>query len=290
MIKKAVLPVAGIGTRFLPASKATPKEMLPIIDKPLVQYAVEEAIEIGIEEIVFITNDEKHSIKKHFENNQKLEQKLLRKNKEEFVEKLNPKIFKDIKFHYVIQEEQNGLGDAVLKAESLINGEAFALLLPDDLFFSKKSCLSQLSSIFLNTNASTIAVNKIDKNNIHKYGVIKPGKEKNDAILIDDIIEKPLVEDAPSDIAVCGRYIFTTTIFDHLKKIELDKSGEIQLTDAIKSLLSEEQVYAKIYEGEKFDCGSKMGFVHATIALALRDESISQDINKIIKEIIWIYF
>ena len=290
MIKKAVLPVAGIGTRFLPASKATPKEMLPIIDKPLVQYAVEEAIEIGIEEIVFITNDEKHSIKKHFENNQKLEQKLLRKNKEEFVEKLNPKIFKDIKFHYVIQEEQNGLGDAVLKAESLINGEAFALLLPDDLFFSKKSCLSQLSSIFLNTNASTIAVNKIDKNNIHKYGVIKPGKEKNQAILIDDIIEKPLVEDAPSDIAVCGRYIFTSTIFDHLKKIELDKSGEIQLTDAIKSLLSEEQVYAKIYEGEKFDCGSKTGFVHATIALALRDESISQDINKIIKEIIWIYF
>ena len=286
MIKKAVLPVAGIGTRFLPASKATPKEMLPIIDKPLVQYAVEEAIEIGIEEIVFITNDEKHSIKKHFENNQKLEQKLLRKNKEEFVEKLNPKIFKDIKFHYVIQEEQNGLGDAVLKAESLINGEAFALLLPDDLFFSKKSCLSQLSSIFLNTNASTIAVNKIDKNNIHKYGVIKPGKEKNDAILIDDIIEKPLVEDAPSDIAVCGRYIFTSTIFDHLKKIELDKSGEIQLTDAIRSLLSEEQVYAKIYEGEKFDCGSKMGFVHATIALALRDESLSQDINKIIKEII----
>ena len=286
MIKKAVLPVAGIGTRFLPASKATPKEMLPIIDKPLVQYAVEEAIEIGIEEIVFITNDEKHSIKKHFENNQKLEQKLLRKNKEEFVEKLNPKIFKDIKFHYVIQEEQNGLGDAVLKAESLINGEAFALLLPDDLFFSKKSCLSQLSSIFSNTNASTIAVNKIDKNNIHKYGVIKPGKEKNDAILIDDIIEKPLVEDAPSDIAVCGRYIFTSTIFDHLKKIELDKSGEIQLTDAIRSLLSEEQVYAKIYEGEKFDCGSKMGFVHATIALALRDESISQDINKIIKEII----
>ena len=286
MIKKAVLPVAGIGTRFLPASKATPKEMLPIIDKPLVQYAVEEAIEIGIEEIVFITNDEKHSIKKHFENNQKLEQKLLKKNKEEFVEKLNPKIFKDIKFHYVIQEEQNGLGDAVLKAESLINGEAFALLLPDDLFFAKKSCLSQLSSIFLNTNASTIAVNKIDKNNIHKYGVIKPGKEKNDAILIDDIIEKPLVEDAPSDIAVCGRYIFTSTIFDHLKKIELDKSGEIQLTDAIKSLLSEEQVYAKIYEGEKFDCGSKMGFVHATIALALRDESISQDINKIIKEII----
>ena len=286
MIKKAVLPVAGIGTRFLPASKATPKEMLPIIDKPLVQYAVEEAIEIGIEEIVFITNDEKHSIKKHFENNQKLEQKLLRKNKEEFVEKLNPKIFKDIKFHYVIQEEQNGLGDAVLKAESLINGEAFALLLPDDLFFSKKSCLSQLSTIFLNTNASTIAVNKIDKNNIHKYGVIKPGKEKNEAILIDDIIEKPLVEDAPSDIAVCGRYIFTSTIFDHLKKIELDKSGEIQLTDAIRSLLSEEQVYAKIYEGEKFDCGSKMGFVHATIALALRDESISQDINKIIKEII----
>ncbi len=286
MIKKAVLPVAGLGTRFLPASKATPKEMLPIIDKPLVQYAVEEAIEIGIEEIIFITNDEKHSIKKHFEKNKKLEQKLLEKNKEEFIDKLNPKIFKDITFHYVIQEEQNGLGDAVLKAESLINGEAFALLLPDDLFFSKKSCLSQLSSIFLKTNASIIAVNKIDKNNIHKYGVIKPGEKKNEAILIDDIIEKPLVEEAPSDIAVCGRYIFTPTIFNHLKKIDSDKSGEIQLTDAIKSLLSDEQVYAKIYEGEKFDCGSKMGFIHATIAIALRDESISQDVHKIIKEII----
>ena len=286
MIKKAVLPVAGIGTRFLPASKATPKEMLPIIDKPLVQYAVEEAIDIGIKEIIFITSDDKFSIRKHFERNEKLEQRLVENDKEDFVDKLNPKIFKGITFHYVNQEEQNGLGDAVLKAESLINGDAFALLLPDDLFFSKNSCLSQLSSIFLRTNASTIAVNKIDKENIHKYGVIKPGKEKNEAILIDDIIEKPSIEDAPSDIAVCGRYILTATIFEHLKKIESDKSGEIQLTDAIKSLLSEEKVYAKIYDGEKFDCGSKMGFVHATIALALRDKSISQDIHKIIKEII----
>ena len=286
MIKKAVLPVAGLGTRFLPASKATPKEMLPIIDKPLVQYAVEEAINIGIKEIIFITCDEKLSIKKHFQENLELEQRLVENGKEKFIDKLNPKIFKGISFNYVNQEEQNGLGDAVLQAETLIDGDAFALLLPDDLFFSKKSCLTQLSTIFMKTNASIIAVNKIDKNNIHKYGVIKPGEEKNEAILIDDIIEKPTIEEAPSDIAVCGRYIFTSTIFDHLKRIQPDRSGEIQLTDAIKSLLSEEQVYAKIYEGEKFDCGSKMGFVHATIALALRDESISRDIHEIIKEIV----
>ena len=286
MIKKAVLPVAGFGTRFLPASKATPKEMLPIIDKPLVQYAVEEAINIGIDEIIFITSPEKYSIKKHFDNNQQIELRLKKSGKTEMIDKLNPQIFKNIKFHYVNQNEQNGLGHAILQAEEAINGDAFAVLLPDDLFFSQKSCLSQLLDIYKKTHSSVIAVNKIDKENIHKYGVIKPGTIENNLIKIEDIIEKPSYEKAPSDIAVCGRYIFNPSIFNFLRSTDFDQSGEVQLTDAIKSLLEQEEVYAAIYEGEKFDCGSKQGFVHATIALALRDESISSDIEKIIKEII----
>ena len=290
MIKKAVLPVAGLGTWFLPASKATPKEMLPIIDKPLVQYAVEEAIDIGIEEIIFITSDEKYSIEKHFHKNKKFEKTLIQNGKEEFVEKLNPKIFSEIKFHYINQEEQNGLGHAVLLAESIIANDAFALILPDELFFADESCLSQINQIFRNTNTSTLAVSRVNEQNIHKYGVIKPGKEDDNGIIIEDIVEKPSKEDAPSDIAVSGRYILTPTIFKYLKKIGPGKSNEIQLTDAIKALMKEEKVYAKIYDGEKFDCGSKLGFVHATIALAMKDKSISADIKKLIKGIVWIYF
>ena len=286
MIKKAVLPVAGLGTRFLPASKATPKEMLPIIDKPLVQYAVEEAVSNGIEEIIFITSPKKLSIKKHFDINHELESILKDSKQEEILDKLNPEIFKEIKFHYVNQNEQNGLGHAVLQAEDIVGNDPFAVLLPDDLFFSKKSCLSQLIDIYKQTRSSVIAVNKIEKVNIHKYGVIKPGETKEKLIKVEDIVEKPSHEEAPSDIAVCGRYIFNASIFKFLKSTNFDKLGEIQLTDAIKKLLYEEEVFASIYEGEKFDCGSKQGFVHATIALALRDKSISHDIKKIIKEIV----
>ena len=286
MIKKAVLPVAGFGTRFLPASKAIPKEMLPIIDKPLVQYAVEEAVNIGVEEIIFITSPEKLSIKKHFDTNHKFESRLKNSKKLDMIDRLNPEIFKEIKFHYLLQEEQNGLGHAVLQAEKVVGKDPFAVLLPDDLFFSEKSCLSQLLDVYKRTESSVIAVNKVEKENIHKYGVIKPGKIKESFIKIEDIVEKPSYEEAPSDIAVCGRYIFNASIFKFLKSTNFDKSGEIQLTDAIQKLLQEEEVYASIYDGEKFDCGSKQGFVHATISLALRDESINQDIKKIIKEII----
>jgi UDP-glucose pyrophosphorylase len=204
LIKKAVLPVAGFGTRFLPASKATPKEMLPIIDKPLVQYAVEEAIDSGINEIIFITSPEKHSIKKHFKTNKDLELRLQNSSKEEMIEKLNPKKFSKVKFYYINQYEQNGLGHAVLQAESVIGNNSFAVMLPDDLFLSKKSCLDHLIDIFVEKKSSVIAVNKIDKNNIHKYGVIKPGEQNQGSIKIDDIVEKPAAEDAPSDMAVCG--------------------------------------------------------------------------------------
>jgi UTP--glucose-1-phosphate uridylyltransferase len=286
MIKKAVLPVAGFGTRFLPASKAIPKEMLPIIDKPLLQYAVEEAINIGVDEIIFITSPEKYSIKKHFDKNTMFESRLKILGKTEMIKKLNPEVFHGIKFHYIDQKEQNGLGHAILQAQEVIGDDPFAVLLPDDLFFSKESCLDQLLISYQETNASVIAVNKVNKEDINKYGVIKPGEIKNKAIQIEDIVEKPSYENAPSDIAVCGRYILKPSIFKFLNSTNFDESGEIQLTDAIKALLVEENVYARIYDGEKYDCGSKKGFVHATIALALKDESISKDIQKIIKEII----
>ena len=286
MIRKAVLPVAGFGTRFLPASKAIPKEMLPIIDKPLIQYAVEEAIDIGVNEIIFITSPEKYSIKKHFDKNMHFESRLKISGKTEMIKKLNPAIFSGIKFHYIDQKEQNGLGHAILQAQEAIGDHSFAVLLPDDLFFSEETCLDQLLNSYQETNSSVIAVNKVGKEEIHKYGVIKPGEIKNKSIKIEDIVEKPSFENAPSDIAVCGRYIFKPSIFKFLNTTNFDKSGEIQLTDAIKALLKEEDVYARTYEGEKYDCGSKKGFVHATIALALRDKSISKDIQKIIKEII----
>ena len=285
MIKKAVLPVAGLGTRFLPASKAIPKEMLPIIDKPLVQYAVEEAINVGINEIIFITSPEKFSIKNHFKKNKEIETKLVKSGKNDLAKTVNPEIFSKVSFYYINQQKQNGLGDAILHAESIIGSSPFAILLPDDLFFSKKSCLQQLIDAYVLNKSSSIALNVIDKNNIHKYGVIKPKERISEIIKIEDIVEKPIANDAPSDLAVCGRYILNSSIFRHLKSVKPDKSDEIQLTDAIKSMLSEEEIYGVLYDGEKFDCGSKEGFVHATIALALRDESISANIKKIIRNI-----
>jgi UTP--glucose-1-phosphate uridylyltransferase len=283
-LRKAVLPVAGFGTRFLPATKATPKEMLPIIDKPLVQYAVEEAIKIGIEEIIFITNPSKYSIKNHFDKSLLLEEKLIKSGKFDFVEKLNPSEFNDIKFTYINQQEQKGLGHAILLAEDFINNEPFAVLLPDDLFFSEKSCLMQLEEVYKQTNSSVIAVNKIDAHNIHKYGVIKPGFVNNRAIEVLDIVEKPKYEDAPSDIAVCGRYILNSSIFKYLNKTSPDSGKEIQLTDAIKMMLKDESVYACVYQGEKFDCGSKKGFVEATLTISLRDPEIKDEIKDFIRK------
>ena len=286
MIKKAILPVAGLGTRFLPATKAIPKEMLPIVDKPLIQYAVEEAIEVGINEIIFITSPDKFSIKNHFKKNKNLESKLIKSNKNEILDKLDSSTFSKVKFYYINQYDQKGLGHAILQAESIIKKSPFAVLLPDDLFISSKPCLGQLIDIYNNKKSSVISVNRINKANIHKYGVIKKGDEVDGIIKIDDIVEKPSSNEAPSDLAVCGRYILNGSIFEHLKVTEQDRTGEIQLTDAIKSLLSEEEIFASIFDGKKYDCGSKEGFIHANIALALEDKSIAETIKTILKEIV----
>ncbi len=280
-VRKAILPVAGLGTRFLPVTKATPKEMLPIIDKPLVQYAVEEAIDIGVTEIIFITSHSKRSIEDHFKKNEQLESSLKEKGKDSSIDLIHPKKFEDIKFSYINQSEQKGLGHAISLAEDLINEEddAVAILLPDDLFISSsKSCLQTLSDLYEETNSSVIAINKVAKEELSSYGVIDARMISERVYELNGIVEKPNPEEAPSDLAVCGRYILTKSIFKSLNNIKRGAGGEYQLTDAIKDLIDIEKVTGSLYEGKKFDCGSKKGFVEATIAMALLNLDIKEDV------------
>ena len=279
-IRKAVMPVAGFGTRFLPATKAIPKEMLPIIDKPLIEYAVEEAVNAGIEEIIFITSHTKVAIENHFDSNFELEEKLSRNNKHKFISLINPEKYKNVRFTYVRQKSQKGLGDAIAHASHLIQDEAFAVLLADDLIFSEESCLQQLINIHKNSGLSVIGVNKVIKENISKYGVINPSFDEDRNIYVNDIVEKPSIENAPSDLAVVGRYILDSSIFGFLKRVSEDKSNEIQLTDAIKLMLEEKKVLACKYHGKKFDCGSKVGYVEATLFKAMEDESMKEMLKK----------
>ena len=274
------MPVAGFGTRFLPATKAIPKEMLPIIDKPLIEYAVEEAVNAGIEEIIFITSHTKVAIENHFDSNFELEEKLSRNNKHEFISLINPEKYKNVRFTYVRQKSQKGLGDAIAHASHLIEDEAFAVLLADDLIFSEESCLQQLINIHENSGLSVVGVNKVLKEDISKYGVINPSVEEDRNIFVNDIVEKPTIENAPSDLAVVGRYILDSSIFGYLKIVSEDKSNEIQLTDAIKLMLEEKKVLACKYLGKKFDCGSKVGYVEATLFKALKDESMKDMLKK----------
>ena len=274
------MPVAGFGTRFLPATKAIPKEMLPIIDKPLIEYAVEEAVNAGIEEIIFITSHTKVAIENHFDSNFELEEKLSRNNKHEFISLINPEKYKNVRFTYVRQKSQKGLGDAIAHASHLIEDEAFAVLLADDLIFSEESCLQQLINIHENSGLSVVGVNKVLKEDISKYGVINPSVEEDRNIFVNDIVEKPTIENAPSDLAVVGRYILDSSIFEYLKRVPEDKSNEIQLTDAIKLMLEEKKVLACKYLGKKFDCGSKVGYVEATLFKALKDESMKDMLKK----------
>ena len=281
-IKKAVLPVAGFGTRFLPATKAIPKEMLPIINKPLIEYAVEEAVDAGIEEIIFVTSHTKIAIENHFDSNFELEEKLLNSGKDDFIALINPVKFKNIRFTYVRQKSQRGLGDAIAHASHLVNDDAFAVLLADDLIFSKVSCLQQLIDIHNNTNSSVIGINEVPKADISNYGVISASDEEDDHIKIKDIVEKPDISIAPSNLAVVGRYVLDSDIFEYLKRVEEDASSEIQLTDAIKLMLKDKDILGCKYKGVKFDCGSKKGFVAATLYKGLEDKAIKQEIENIL--------
>ena len=268
-ITKAVFPVAGLGTRFLPATKAIPKEMLPIIDKPLIEYAVEEAVNAGIREIIFITSHTKRAIEDHFDQNFELEEKLLKAGKKEYLEKINRDIFSNIKFTYVRQKTQNGLGDAILHAEHLIQEEAFAIILADDLIINNPSCISQLMEIHEENECSVIGVNEVPESETEKYGVISIDESSSttNSFVLKDIIEKPK-SNAPSNLAVVGRYVLSSKIFKYLKNLEPSVGGEVQLTDAIKLMLNDEKVMGYLYEGTKFDCGSRNGYVNAIKHLA----------------------
>ena len=268
-ITKAVFPVAGLGTRFLPATKAIPKEMLPIIDKPLIEYAVEEAVNAGITEIIFITSHTKRAIEDHFDQNFELEEKLQNAGKDGFLEKINRDIFKDIKFTYVRQKTQNGLGDAILHSEHLIQEEAFAIVLADDLIINNPSCMSQLISSYDEHQCSIVGVNEVPQNEIEKYGVISIDESSSTktSFFLNDIVEKPKTN-PPSNLAVVGRYVLSSNIFKYLKNLKPSVGGEVQLTDAIKLMLNDEKVVGHLYEGRKFDCGSRHGYVNAIKHLA----------------------
>jgi len=267
-ITKAVFPVAGLGTRFLPATKAIPKEMLPIIDKPLIEYAVEEAVNAGITEVIFITSHTKRAIEDHFDQNFELEEKLMNSGKKDFLNKINRDIFQNIKFTYVRQKSQNGLGDAILHAEHLIQNEPFAIILADDLILNSPSCTRQLISAYEQNQSSIIGLNEVPKNETEKYGIVSVQEASSGkTLLLKDIIEKPK-SNAPSNLAVVGRYVLSNKIFDYLRNLKPSVGGEVQLTDAIKLMLKNEKVMGYLYEGIKFDCGSRHGYVNAIRHLA----------------------
>ena len=268
-IKKAILPVAGFGTRFLPVTKAQPKEMLPIVDKPIIQYLVEEAVAAGIEEIIFVTGRGKRAIEDHFDYSFELEQTLVEKNKLDRLKEIY-KLPTLAKFAFVRQPKPLGDGDAILKARHLIGDEPCAILFGDDIVDFEKPCIGQLMEVFEKYGDPVIALEKVPKEEICKFGVVKPNKISKRTYEIKDLIEKPAIKDAPSDLTIVGKYIITPDVFDELEKVKPGKDGEIRLADALKSLTKRKAVYGYEFEGRRYDCGSKLGFLEATVEFALK--------------------
>ena len=277
VVKKAVFPVAGLGSRFLPVTKANPKEMLPIVDKPLIQYAVEEAVKAGITHMIFITSSSKRAIEDHFDNHFELETRLEQQGKNELlalVKNISPP---HIQFTYVRQNQPLGLGHAVLCAEHVVGDSSFAVLLADDLMDeSTFPCLKTMTEHYEQSSESIVAVQAVPWADVHQYGVVDVGGSAIDYAPIQSIIEKPTQTMAPSNLAAIGRYIFTPTIFSCLKKTRIDQRGEIQLTDAIRLLLAEEKVHAFHYHGKRYDCGSKLGYLQATVEFGMRHPEIGR--------------
>ncbi len=284
-LEKAVFPVAGMGTRFLPATKANPKEMLPIVDKPLIQYAVEEAVKAGITELIFVTSSSKRAIEDHFDTNFELESRLAEAGKNAILEEVKNILPPGVTVAYIRQSVPAGLGHAVLCAKPLVGDEPFAILLADDLINAKgDSCLKQMADVFHEQKSSVLAVERIDPAETNRYGVVDIEEEGSNIGLIKEIVEKPEPENAPSNLAVVGRYILTPAIFDLLEKTGPGKGGEIQLTDAIESLLSIEKVKTLEFEGARYDCGDKLGYLEATIAYALEHDDLAAGFKEIIKK------
>ena len=276
-IRKAVIPAAGLGTRFLPATKSMPKEMLPIIDTPIIQFVVEEAIAAGIDDIIIITGRGKKAIEDYFDTSPELESHLFKNKKYALLREIKD-ISALVDIHYIRQKEPKGLGDAVLKAEKHVGNEPFAILLGDDIIKAEIPCIKQLTNLFGRYNKSIIAVEEVPKEKVSSYGIIK-GREIDEFIYrIEEIIEKPSIEEAPSNIGTVGRYVLTPAIFDCIKETKPGSGTEIQLTDAIKLLMEKEEVFAYSFKGKRYDAGDKTGYVKAIIDFALEKEDLKAEI------------
>jgi UTP--glucose-1-phosphate uridylyltransferase len=278
IIKKAVFPVAGLGTRFLPATKANPKEMLTVVDKPLIQYAAEEAVEAGAEELIFVTSSSKRAIEDHFDKNYELESELEKKGKTDLLKIVREVVPADVTCVYVRQPEALGLGHAVLCAQPVVGDEPFAVILADDLISCGGDCvLGQMISVFNDHGCSILGVEEVPRDETDKYGIVDPEGMDGRITHVRNIVEKPAPADARSNLAVVGRYILTPAIFKHLQQIPRGAGGEIQLTDAIERLLQEELVLAYQFEGKRYDCGSKLGYLQATVEFALLHPELRED-------------
>ncbi|MDF2057782.1 UTP--glucose-1-phosphate uridylyltransferase GalU [Priestia megaterium] len=283
-VKKAIIPAAGLGTRFLPATKAMPKEMLPIVDKPTIQYIIEEAIESGIEDIIIVTGKGKRAIEDHFDNAPELEQNLVEKEKFELLEKVRQSA--NVEIHYIRQKEPKGLGHAVWCARKFIGDEPFAVLLGDDIVQAETPCLRQLMNQYDETLSSVIGVQTVPENETNRYGIVDPISSNGRRYQVDTFVEKPELGTAPSNLAIMGRYIFTPEIFKFLEQQEVGAGGEIQLTDAIQKLNEIQRVFAYDFEGKRYDVGEKLGFIQTSLEFALQHEDLRDDLLTFMDELL----
>ncbi len=285
-IRKAVFPVAGLGTRFLPATKANPKEMLPVVDKPLIQYAVEEAVEAGIEEMIFVTSSSKRAIEDHFDKNYELETELEKKGKKELLEQVRNIVPRGVSCVYIRQPEALGLGHAVLCAKPVVGDEPFAVLLADDMIDGNGSgATAQMVEQYQHHQCSVLGVEEVPKSETDKYGIVSVTEEDGRLATITNIIEKPKPVQAPSNLAVVGRYVLVPRIFELLETTQSGAGGEIQLTDAIAKLLEEQRVLSYHFDGKRYDCGSKLGYLQATVEYALQHTELSEQFRQYLKDL-----
>ena len=286
-LRKAVFPVAGMGTRFLPATKANPKEMLPVVDRPLIQYAAEEAIAAGITELIFVTSSSKRAIEDHFDKNYELEDKLERQGKKELLKIVHEVVPENVSCAYIRQAEALGLGHAVLCAKPVVGDEPFAVILADDLIHGgDQCCLSQMLEVFAAHQCSVLGVEEVDPSETDKYGICKVETVSEREGLLEAIVEKPRPEKAPSSLAVVGRYILTPRIFSLLENTPRGAGGEIQLTDAIAALMTKERVMSYRFAGKRYDCGDKLGYLQATVEYALRHPTLKDDFKAYLQNLI----
>jgi len=282
-LRKAVFPVAGLGSRFLPVTKASPKEMLPIVDKPLIQYAVEEAAAAGITEMIFVTGRNKRAIEDHFDKAYELETELERKRKDGLLDMVRSVLPEGVRCIYIRQSEPLGLGHAVLCAQPVVGDDAFAVILADDLMDSQPPAMARMAQVFSREDASLLGVEEVPRDQTQSYGIVTVERMDGDIARIHSIVEKPKPAEAPSTLAVIGRYVLTPRIFDLLGEVTPGAGGEIQLTDAISQLLSHERVLAVRLPGRRFDCGSKLGYLQATVEYGVRHPEVGQDFARFLK-------